>query len=182
MPGWATSLREFSTSNGCQNDTSSPSAALRLGQRLRRAKRRSSACHSSAHGPYDPPCHPLTSPDAAASTASRPALVTTRDRPSVGRDGERYRSDLGQAKTEIFLQIGLDRQLCKTPTDLPVGRNQLVHRRCGVITRKPAITDRGDGFRARWRSLPLPRLAARTRWLTHRNDVQNFLKFKEETP
>jgi hypothetical protein len=87
MPGWATSLREFSTSNGCQNDTSSPSAALRLSQRLRRAKRRSSACHSSAHGPYDPPCHPLTSPDAAASTASRPALVTTRDRPSVGRDG-----------------------------------------------------------------------------------------------
>jgi hypothetical protein len=87
MPGWATSLRELSTSNGCQNDTSSPSAALRLSQRLRRAKRRSSACHSSAHGPYDPPCHPLTSPDAAASTASRPALVTTRDRPSVGRDG-----------------------------------------------------------------------------------------------
>jgi hypothetical protein len=82
MPGWATSLRELSTSNGCQNDTSSPSAALRLSQRLRRAKRRSSACHSSAHGPYDPPCHPLTSPDAAASTASRPALVTTRDRPS----------------------------------------------------------------------------------------------------
>src|SRR6266478_1012982 len=35
----------------------------------------------------DPPRHPLTSPDAAASTASRPALVTTRDRPSVGQDG-----------------------------------------------------------------------------------------------
>ena len=84
MPGWATSLREFSTSNGCQNHTSSPSAAPHLSQRLRRAKRRSSACHSSAHGPYDPPCHPLTSPDAAASTASRPALVTTRDRPSGG--------------------------------------------------------------------------------------------------
>src|SRR5258705_12951519 len=58
-----------------------------LSQRLRRAKRRPSACHSSAHGPYDPPCHPLTSPDAAASTASRPASVTTRDRPSVGQDG-----------------------------------------------------------------------------------------------
>ena len=27
-------------------------------------------------------------PDALASTASRPAFVTTRDRPSVGRDGE----------------------------------------------------------------------------------------------
>src|SRR6266446_5928332 len=33
-------------------------------------------------GLVDPPCHPLTSPDALASTASRPALVTTRDRPS----------------------------------------------------------------------------------------------------
>src|SRR5437867_1406532 len=38
-------------------------------------------------GRIDPPCHPLTSPDAAASTASRPAFVTTRDHPSVGRDG-----------------------------------------------------------------------------------------------
>src|SRR3981189_2762282 len=38
-------------------------------------------------GLIDPPCHPLTSPDAAASTASRPALVTTRDRPPVGPDG-----------------------------------------------------------------------------------------------
>src|SRR5213596_3041951 len=47
-------------------------------------KRLSSACHSSAHGPYDPPCHPLTSPDAAASTASRPASVTIAIRPSSG--------------------------------------------------------------------------------------------------
>jgi hypothetical protein len=80
--------------------------------------------------------------------------------------------------------MGLDRRSGKTPTDLPVGQNQLMHRSCGVITRKPAITDRGDGFRARWRSPPLPRLAAWTRWLTLRNNVQNFLKFKfkEETP
>jgi hypothetical protein len=27
----------------------------------------------------------------------------------VGRDGGGYRSDLGQARTEIFLQRGLDR-------------------------------------------------------------------------
>src|SRR5436190_19576202 len=32
-------------------------------------------------GLVDPPCHPLTSPDAAASTASRPALVTLRTAP-----------------------------------------------------------------------------------------------------
>src|SRR6266404_8537561 len=36
----------------------------------------------SSRALIDPPYHPLTSPDAAASTASRPALVTTRDRPS----------------------------------------------------------------------------------------------------
>jgi hypothetical protein len=42
VPGWATSLREFSTSNGCQNHTTSPYAAPRLRQRLRQARRRSS--------------------------------------------------------------------------------------------------------------------------------------------
>ncbi len=66
-------------------------------------------------GLIDPPCHPLASPDAAASTASRPASVTIAIRPSVGRDGEGYRSDLGQARTEIFLQTGLDRQIRKQP-------------------------------------------------------------------
>jgi hypothetical protein len=35
--------------------------------------------------------------------------VTIAKRPSVGRDGGGYRSDLGQAGTEIFLQMGLDR-------------------------------------------------------------------------
>src|SRR5437870_5368595 len=72
---------DLTPATGRQNHTTSPSASTHLSQRLRRAKRRSSACHSSAHGPYDPPCHPLTSPDAAASTASRPAFVTTRDPP-----------------------------------------------------------------------------------------------------
>src|SRR5712664_958165 len=61
-------------------------------------------------GLVDPPCHPLTSPDAAASTASRPAFVTTRDPPLLSeRDGDGYRSDLGQPRTEIFLQKGLDK-------------------------------------------------------------------------
>ena len=40
------------------------------------------------------------SPDAAASTASRSAFVTCA-RPSVGRDGEGYRSDLGPLASEI---------------------------------------------------------------------------------
>src|SRR5258706_5272723 len=38
---------------------------------------------------------------AAASTASRPAFVTIASRPSVGRDGEGYRSDLGPLASEI---------------------------------------------------------------------------------
>jgi hypothetical protein len=42
-------------------------------------------------------------------TASRPASLTIRIRPSVGRDGGGYRGDLGAAKTEIFLKMGLDR-------------------------------------------------------------------------
>src|SRR5438477_9375100 len=45
---------------------------------------------------------------AFASIASRPAFVTIAIRPSVGRDGAVYNFDLGQARTELFLQIGLD--------------------------------------------------------------------------
>src|SRR5258708_31179524 len=48
-------------------------------------------------------------PNAAASTASRPASVTIAIRPSVGWDGCGYRGDLGKEGTEIFLQTGLDR-------------------------------------------------------------------------
>src|SRR5437764_2408742 len=40
----------------------------------------------------------------SASTASRPASVTIAIRPSVGRDGPGYSFDLGQARTELFLQ------------------------------------------------------------------------------
>src|SRR5258706_10023310 len=64
----------------------------------------------------------IRSPDAAASTASLPAFVTFAKRPSVGRDSDRYRSDLGQARNEIFLQKGLDRPFRKTRSDLPVGQ------------------------------------------------------------
>ena len=60
--------------------------------------------------------------DAATSTASRPASVTIAIRPSGGRDGEAYRFDLGQAGTEIFLEMGLDSRM----TDLPVGQIRLI--------------------------------------------------------
>jgi hypothetical protein len=76
-PVGSTRLRELNTRNGCQNHTASQSAESIV--RLRAIRQLT--------GLIDPPCHPLTSPDAAASTASRPALVTTRDRPSVGQDG-----------------------------------------------------------------------------------------------
>ena len=43
-----------------------------------------------------------------ASTASCPASVTISSRPSRGQDGEGCRTDLGQKRTAIFLQTGLD--------------------------------------------------------------------------
>jgi hypothetical protein len=57
----------------------------------------------------NPPCHHVRAPNAAASTASRPASVTIAIRPCVGQDGGGYKSDLGQARRELFLQMGLDR-------------------------------------------------------------------------
>jgi hypothetical protein len=97
-----------------QNHTTSPSAESII--RLRTIRQLT--------GLVDPPCHPLTSPDAAASTASRPASVTIAIRPSVGRNGNGYKSDLGKTRTEIFLQKGLDRKM----TDLPVGQISEVSR------------------------------------------------------
>src|SRR5882724_6612198 len=56
-----------------------------------------------------------TSPSASARFVKRaacvhriplPTSVTIAKRPSVGRDGGGYRSDLGQARSEIFLQVG----------------------------------------------------------------------------
>jgi len=64
-----------------------------------------------ASGPHDFAVRkPTPSSEALpASIASRPASVTIANRPSVGRDGERYAGDLRQKGTKIFLQGGLDR-------------------------------------------------------------------------
>src|ERR1700736_5892465 len=51
----------------------------------------------------------------SASTASRPAAVTIACRPSVGRNGGGYRSDLGQERTGIFLREGLDTGVAEQP-------------------------------------------------------------------
>src|ERR1700726_4882381 len=53
---------------------------------------------------------------AAASTTSRPASVTIAIRPSVGRDSDGYKTDLGQNKTGIFFREGLDRNLLICPS------------------------------------------------------------------
>jgi len=51
----------------------------------------------------------------SASTASRPALMTLRNAPRPGRDGDGYSGDLGFGKTEIFFAKGLDRGVDKLP-------------------------------------------------------------------
>src|SRR6202166_4521536 len=85
-------LRQLDTSNGCRNHTTSPYATTPF------------VCT-----PFDrsrvwlnpKPALPFTcAPNAAASTASRPASLTIRIRRSVGRDGEGDSFDLGHARTE----------------------------------------------------------------------------------
>ncbi len=89
-------LRKFNTSNGCQDHTALPSAYSAVRQRAVN-RSRGSTRPAIRH-----------TPDAAASTASRPASVTIAIRPSSGVGRDRYRFDLGPAGTEIFLQRGLD--------------------------------------------------------------------------
>ncbi len=69
--------------------------------------RRSSCALLPAHG--KPPCG-HTRADAAASTASFPTFVTTRDRPSCReRTGRAGTADLPDGLREIFFQGDLDR-------------------------------------------------------------------------
>src|SRR5439155_26714042 len=75
-PVGPTCLHQLDTSNGCQDHTALPSASA-----------------SFVSTPFDrsrifrPALPSRHAPDAAASTASRPASVTIASRPSVGRDG-----------------------------------------------------------------------------------------------
>ena len=56
-------------------------------------------------------------PDAAASTASRPAFVTTRDPPLLSRrDSAEITADLGRMESGIFLPEGLDSFLVICPS------------------------------------------------------------------
>src|SRR3979411_2201212 len=109
-PVGPTRLRKFNTSNGCQDHTALPSAAIVV--RLRAVDR--------SRVFRQPALRSRHAPAAAASTASHPASVTIAIRPSGGRDGEGSRTDLGQGEMKIFLQMGLDSRT----TDLPVVQNQ----------------------------------------------------------
>jgi len=96
-----------------------PATGARTTRLCRPLKRRSSCTLADRSRGSSRPAT-ACAPDALASTASRPAFVTIAKRPSVGTGRLGYASDLGQAKTEIFLPKGLDRQTGKTRSDLPV--------------------------------------------------------------
>ena len=74
--------RQLGTSNGCRDHRVLPYATTPF---VLRAVARSRKTALRTHH----------TPDAAASTASHPAFVTIAIRPSVERDGESSRSDLG---------------------------------------------------------------------------------------
>jgi hypothetical protein len=88
---------------------------------------------------------------ASASTASRPAFVTIASRPSVGRDSEGYRSDLGFRKTRIFLQTGLDRQITDLPVraDPPQPNDASLSKRCRRMSDIAARPDSSVALRKR---------------------------------
>jgi len=92
-PVGPTCLRQLDTSNGCQDHTALPYASAPF-----------------VSSPFDrsrvwlnpkPALPPRHAPNAAASTASRPASLTIRIRPSVGRDGEGYIPESGWRQVEI---------------------------------------------------------------------------------
>src|SRR3981081_1118533 len=97
-PVGPTRLRKFNTSNGCQDHTALPSAAIVV--RLRAVDR--------SQVFRQPALRSRHAPDAAASTASHHPPATIALHPHEGRNGEGYRFDLGQTGTDIFLQTGLD--------------------------------------------------------------------------
>jgi hypothetical protein len=81
-----------------QAHTTSPSAAI--------VSRPHALCRSRIH--ENPPCNLSRARRCRVHRIPCPTSVTIAIRPSVGRDTKSSRCDLGSAKTEIFLQRGLD--------------------------------------------------------------------------
>src|SRR3981189_860704 len=63
-------------------------------------------------------------PDALTSTASRPALVTTRDRPSEGRDGLDMHLIWVRPEQKYFCKRGWTGHFGKNEMICPTGENQ----------------------------------------------------------
>src|ERR1700731_2202753 len=87
----------------------SPEIGLSCLRRLRKCIRKLDA-GVEASGPHDFTVRVSTFRQARCRVHRNPCptSVTIAKRPSVGRDGEGYRSDLGQARSGLFLKEGLD--------------------------------------------------------------------------
>ena len=84
-------------------DSLTPATGARTTRFYRTLQRRSSCAPCPLTG--KPALRTRIAPDAAASTASRPAFVTTRDPPLLSRrDSAEKATDLGARESEIFLR------------------------------------------------------------------------------
>jgi hypothetical protein len=99
---------------GRQNHTTSPSASAPF---VCAPFDRSRAQH--------PPCDHLLRAGLPRPPHPIPNVRDDRETPLCGPGRFGYASDLGQRRSEIFLQMGLDKPFRKTRSDLPVGHNQL---------------------------------------------------------
>src|SRR5215213_9484434 len=110
-------LRRRDTSHGCQNHTTWPYAARSTpsldgpgtlppksdARRFSIGRRR--AVRSLTKPQKGPPCDDVCAPDAAASTAPRPAFSDDRETPLCeGRDTGSCMGDLGETKSGLFLR------------------------------------------------------------------------------
>ena len=102
------SSANLTPASGRQDHTILPSAAIVSRQRA----------GDRSQIPENLPCDPIARQTLPRPPHPVPTSVTIAKRPSVGRDGESCRSDLGQAETEIFSttsKIGLDRKITAEP-------------------------------------------------------------------
>ena len=100
----------------CVTADLAPATGVRTTRFCRTLKRRSS-CAPARRSRVQPALRHPWRADALASTTSRPAFVTTRDRPSCReRTGRAGSADLPDGESEIFFEIGLDRSLVICPS------------------------------------------------------------------
>src|SRR5436309_7928832 len=118
-PGWVCAPpQDLTPASGRQNHTTSPSA----NPSQPKASTGKSVCRLRAirqlTGHIDPPCHPLTSPDALASTASRPASVTIAIRPSKWDETMRI--------SELICLGGKQKYFCKRGWTSHFGKHEVI--------------------------------------------------------